>query len=209
MPRSISIIATYPGSAGCTTGYSTNWYNQVLRNAFYQNHNLSISGGSTTDKYTLSASYQTNDGIIIFNNYTRYTVRLNNEFTPTTFLKIGTTASFANQTSQNVPTGRSPKMPIARRPCFRHVNGKFGNTSQYQNVGNPVLDAQNTNDLSHNNRSREMSMWKSDRSSHYRSAPLSTMKRIFRTIGHTPTSTPTTLPSLLPTVAPRARPAVT
>jgi TonB-linked SusC/RagA family outer membrane protein len=32
------------------------------------------------------------------------------------------------------------------------LNGKFGNTSQYQNVGNPVLDAQNTNDLSHNNR---------------------------------------------------------
>ena len=135
------------------TGYSTNWYNQVLRNAFYQNHNLSVSGGSSQDKYALSASYQTNDGIIIFNNYTRYTVRLNNEFNPTSFLKIGTTASFANQTAQNVPTATITEDAYRAAPLVpAMLNGKFGNTSQYQNVGNPVLDAQNTNDLSHSNK---------------------------------------------------------
>jgi TonB-dependent starch-binding outer membrane protein SusC len=135
------------------TGYSTNWYNQVLRNAFYQNHNLSVSGGSSQDKYALSASYQTNDGIIIFNNYTRYTVRLNNEFNPTSFLKIGTTASFANQASQNVPTGTITEDAYRAAPLVpAMLNGKFGNTSQYQNVGNPILDAQNTNDLSHSNK---------------------------------------------------------
>ncbi|HEV3326033.1 MAG TPA: TonB-dependent receptor, partial [Puia sp.] len=136
-----------------TTGYSTNWYNQVLRDAFYQNHNLSVSGGNSQDKYALSASYQTNQGIIIFNNYTRYTVRLNNEFNPTTFLKIGTTASFANQASQNVPTGTITEDAYRAAPLVPAVlNGKFGNTSQFQNVGNPVLDAQNTNDLSHSNK---------------------------------------------------------
>jgi TonB-dependent starch-binding outer membrane protein SusC len=135
------------------TGYSTNWYDKVLRNAFYQNHNLSLSGGSTQDRYALSASYQTNQGIIIFNNYTRYTVRLNNEFTPTSFLKIGTTASFANQAEQNVPTAVITEDAYRAAPLVpAMIDGKFGNTSQYQNVGNPVLDAQNTNDLSHNNR---------------------------------------------------------
>jgi len=135
------------------TGYSTNWYNQVLRNAFYQNHNVSISGSGTQDKYALSLSYQTNEGIIIFNQYTRYTVRFNNEFTPASFLKIGTTASFANQASQNVPTGTITEDAYRAAPLVpAMVNGKFGNTSQYQNVGNPVLDAQNTNDLSHDNR---------------------------------------------------------
>jgi TonB-linked SusC/RagA family outer membrane protein len=135
------------------TGYSTDWYKQVLRNAFYQNHNISISGGSAQNKYALSASYQTNDGIIIFNNYSRYTIRLNDEFTPTSFLKIGTTASFANQTSQNVPTSTITEDAYRAAPLVpAMVNGKFGNTSAYQNVGNPILDAQNTNDLSHNNR---------------------------------------------------------
>ncbi len=119
-------------------GYSTNWYNQVLRNAFYQNHNLSVSGGNSQDKYALSASYQTDEGIIIFNKYTRYTVRLNNEYNPTTFLKIGTTASFANQAAQNVPTGTITEDAYRAAPLVpAMVNGKFGNTSQFQNVGNP------------------------------------------------------------------------
>jgi TonB-dependent starch-binding outer membrane protein SusC len=135
------------------TGYNTNWYNQVLRNAFYQNHNISISGGSSQDKYAVSASYQTDQGIIIFNTYNRYTVRANNEFTPASWLKIGTTASFANQSSQNVPTAQITEDAYRATPLVpAMVNGKFGNTSIYQNVGNPVLDAQETNDLSHNNR---------------------------------------------------------
>ena len=152
-PNILTTGKLFRASRHPATGYSTNWYNQVLRNAFYQNHNLSISGGNTQDKYALSASYQTNDGIIIFNNYTRYTVRLNNEFSPTAFLKIGTTASFANQTAQNVPTGTITEDAYRAAPLVpAMINGKFGNTSQYQNVGNPVLDAQNTNDLSHSNK---------------------------------------------------------
>ena len=135
------------------SGYSTDWYKQVLRNALYQNQNISISGSNSQDKYALSASYQTNQGIIIFNKYTRYTVRLNNEFTPTSFLKIGTTASFANQASQNVPTATITEDAYRASPLVpAMVDGKFGNTSIFQNVGNPVLDAQAIDDLSHNNR---------------------------------------------------------
>jgi TonB-linked SusC/RagA family outer membrane protein len=135
-----------------STGYSTNWYNQILRNAFYQNHTVNASGSSDHNRYSLSMGYLTNEGIIIFNNYKRYTVRLNNEFSPTSFIKIGTTASFANQASQNVPTGTITEDAYRASPLVPGViNGKFGNTSQYQNVGNPVLDAQNTNDLSSGN----------------------------------------------------------
>ena len=135
-----------------STGYDTKWYDRVLRNAFYQTHNVSASGSSEHNRYFLSVGYLTNEGIIIFNKYKRYTIRLNNEFTPTSFLKIGTTASFANQASQNVPTGTITENAYRASPLVPAiVNGKFGNTSQYQNVGNPVLDAQNTNDLSHNN----------------------------------------------------------
>jgi TonB-linked SusC/RagA family outer membrane protein len=134
------------------TGYSTNWYNTVLRNALYQDNTISVSGSSEHNKYSVSAGYLTNEGIIVFNKYSRYTVRVNNEFTPTSFLKIGTTASFANQASQNVPTQIITEDAYRAAPLVPSmVNGKFGNTSQYQNVGNPLLDAQNTNDLSHNN----------------------------------------------------------
>ncbi len=135
-----------------STAYNTKWFNQILRNAFYQNHSISASGSSDHNRYSLSLGYLTDEGIIIFNNYTRYTVRLNNEFTPASFIKIGTTASFANQASQNVPTGTITEDAYRASPLVpAMLNGKFGNTSQYQNVGNSVLDAQNTNDLSHSN----------------------------------------------------------
>jgi TonB-linked SusC/RagA family outer membrane protein len=135
------------------TGYSTNWYKQILRNAFYQNHDVAVSGSSEQNKYSLSLSYQNNEGIINFNDYSRYTVRFNNEFTPASYIKIGTTASFANQTAQNVNTGQITEDAYRAAPLVpAMVNGKFGNTSQFQNVGNPVLDAQNTNDLSHDNK---------------------------------------------------------
>jgi TonB-dependent starch-binding outer membrane protein SusC len=156
MANAKQYIAYQEAATGLPTspsGYSTNWYNQILRNAFYQNHNISVSGAGTQDKYALSVGYQTNNGIIIFNNYNRYTFRFNNEFTPASFLKIGTTASFANQTAQNVPTAIITEDAYRAAPLVpAMLNGKFGNTSQYQNVGNPILDAQNTNDLSHDNR---------------------------------------------------------
>jgi TonB-dependent starch-binding outer membrane protein SusC len=135
------------------TGYSTNWYDEVLQKAFYQNYNLSLSGSSTQDKYALSIGYQTNQGTIINNEYSRFTIRFNNEYTPVSFMKIGTTLSFANQTAQNVPVNSITEDAYRAAPLVpATVNGKFGNTSQYQNVGNPVLDAQGINDLSHNNK---------------------------------------------------------
>ena len=51
------------------TPYNTNWYDQILRNAFYQNYNISIAGSSTQDKYAISGGYQTNQGTIINNDY--------------------------------------------------------------------------------------------------------------------------------------------
>ena len=149
----LAYIQATTGLPAASTPYNTNWFNQILRTAFYQNHNLSISGSSAQDHYALSVGYLTNDGIVIDNDYKRYTIRFNNEFSPTTFLKIGTTASFASQISQNVPVGTMTEDAYRASPLVpAMVNGKFGNTSQYQNVGNPVLDGQTTNDLSHNNK---------------------------------------------------------
>ena len=149
----LAYIQATTGLPAASTPYNTNWFNQIFRTAFYQNHNLSLSGSSAQDHYALSVGYLTNDGILVDNDYKRYTIRFNNEFSPTSFLTIGTTASFASQLSQNVPAGTMTEDAYRASPLVpAMVNGKFGNTSQYQNVGNPVLDGQGTNDLSHNNK---------------------------------------------------------
>ena len=136
------------------TGYNTNWYSEVLRTALYQNNNITVSGSGQNDKYLFGASYLTQQGIIIANDFSRYTIRFNNEFTPASFIKIGTTISYANNISQNPPNVTNNLTEDAYRaaptvPAI--VNGKYGNTSAYQDVGNPVLDAYSTDNLSHSN----------------------------------------------------------
>ena len=74
----INYVQSTLGLPVSPTGYSTNWYDEVLRNAFYQNHNLSISGGNKEDRYAFSASYQTNQGIIIYNDYAITTASIMN-----------------------------------------------------------------------------------------------------------------------------------
>ena len=66
---------------------STDWYGQILRNSWQQNHNLSLSGGSEKSTYFLSAGYLTDEGIVIGNKYNRYTVRANNDFKLTNKIK--------------------------------------------------------------------------------------------------------------------------
>ena len=138
---------------GFTNGTSTDWYNQILRTAFYQNHNLSLSGSSEKNRYLLSLSYLTDEGIVIVNSFNRYTARFNNEFTPTNKLKIGTVASYSSGTGQNVNVGSIFQDAYRASPVIPgQVNGKYGNTSKFQNVGNPILDANNPYDKSVENK---------------------------------------------------------
>ncbi|HSZ34373.1 MAG TPA: SusC/RagA family TonB-linked outer membrane protein, partial [Puia sp.] len=135
------------------TGYSTDWYSQILRTGFYQNHNLSMSGGSDKNKYLLSVGYTTDEGIVIVNNYTRLTARFNNEFTVNEYLKLGILASYSHSVTQNVPLGSIFPDAYRAAPVVPGLlNGKYGNTSKFQNVGNPILDAHGTDDQSIDNR---------------------------------------------------------
>ena len=132
---------------------STDWYGQILRNSWQQNHNLSLSGGSEKSTYFLSAGYLTDEGIVIGNKYNRYTVRANNDFKLTNKIKVGIISSYTTSTNQNVNLGGAYNDSYRAAPIIQSlVNGKYGNTSVYQNVGNPILDIQNGDDKTLDNR---------------------------------------------------------
>lgn len=132
---------------------STDWYSQILRNAFMQNHNLSISGGSEKFKNYLSLGYMADEGIVIKNNFKRFTARLNNDFILHEKLKTGISTSFANSRDQNVNLGTAYNNAYRAAPIIEAVqDGKYGNTSLYQNVGNAVLDINNNDDYAVINR---------------------------------------------------------
>lgn len=132
---------------------STNWYGQILRNGFQQNHGLSINGGTEKSTYFLSAGYFTDQGIVIDNVYKRFTVRANNDFTFNKYVRAGISASYANGNNQIANLGTAYNNAYRAAPIIpSKVNGKYGNTSVYQNVGNPLLDIEKNDNLFIDNR---------------------------------------------------------
>lgn len=76
-----AIIAEGGGNAGeevtGVDGNGTDWQSELLRNAPIQNHNLSFSGGSSSNKYYVSLDYFDQDGVIRYSGMQRYTARVN------------------------------------------------------------------------------------------------------------------------------------
>ncbi len=58
-------------------GGSTNWQDEIFRNAFTQNHNLALSGGANKLTYYASLGMQLQEGIIKNNDLKRYNGRIN------------------------------------------------------------------------------------------------------------------------------------
>jgi TonB-linked SusC/RagA family outer membrane protein len=58
---------------------STDWQDEVTRNAYATNHNVSFSGGSSTTQYLASLNYFKQQGVAISSGLTRYQGRLNGQ----------------------------------------------------------------------------------------------------------------------------------
>ena len=138
--------ATFGITTVPSTGYSTDWYHEILRDAVEQDHSVTVSGATDNTKYLFSVGYANDQGIVINNDYKRFTVRSNEEFKLANNLRLGILASYSNGNNQNVNLGTAYNDAYRAAPIVPgKVNGKYGNTSLYQNVGNPILDINNNN----------------------------------------------------------------
>ena len=128
------------------TGYSTDWYGAILRNAIEQNHAINVSGSSEKVTYLFSADYYDDQGIVSTSDFKRLTLRTNDVFTLASNLKLGILATYSNGNTQNANLSSAYNDAYRAAPITPSViNGKYGNTSLFQNVGNPVLDLNNNN----------------------------------------------------------------
>jgi TonB-dependent starch-binding outer membrane protein SusC len=128
------------------TGYSTDWFGQILRNAVEQSHNISLSGATDKTRYLLSIGYADDQGIVINNDFKRFTIRSNNEFQLAKNLKLGTLVSYTNNHNEDVDLATAYNDAYKASPTIPgQVNSKYGNTSLFQNVGNPILDIKSNN----------------------------------------------------------------
>jgi TonB-dependent starch-binding outer membrane protein SusC len=58
-------------------GEGTNWFKEITRTAMTQNHNISAEGGTAAVRYFVSANYTNQEGIVLANDFTRYSLRAN------------------------------------------------------------------------------------------------------------------------------------
>ncbi len=126
-------------------GGNTDWYDEVLKRGFFQNHNLSLSGGSDKINYFFSAGYLSDEGIIRTNSFDRFTIRNNNDYKITSKFKISTLLSYSRTDVRNVDIGVFNVAYRAAPYIVAKQNGLYGNTSLANNVGNPILDQDKNN----------------------------------------------------------------
>jgi TonB-linked SusC/RagA family outer membrane protein len=142
---------------------NTNWYSTILRNALEQTHNISFSGGTDKSTYLFNAGYMNDQGIILDNTFKRLTLRLNSEYFITDQVKLGVQTSYTNSINENgfnnINIDPNGNVGGVYNDAYRaapiipnKINGLYGNTSAYQNVGNPLLDLHDNSVKVDNNR---------------------------------------------------------
>ncbi len=96
-------VAVQPGIASYNGAIDTDWANELLQTGSVQDFNASISGGSATSSYLISAGYFKDEGTLLARNFDRKSFRINTESTKGRF-KFGEnfalSTSIANSPSQ-------------------------------------------------------------------------------------------------------------
>ncbi|WP_335964485.1 TonB-dependent receptor [Galbibacter sp. PAP.153] len=142
--------------------YDTDWYDELISNAFSVNNNVSVSGGSDNVDYFFSINNYSEDGLLEGQKYNRTTIRSNNTFKlfdGKLKLTPNINMSFINQNPKgfgvfNDAYRQSPLVPVyydSGQFGQNYVNqstgvvtyiGQPGETiGQLNSIGNPVANA--------------------------------------------------------------------
>ncbi len=71
------------------TGEGTDWYDALTAPAALHRHSLGFNGGSETSRFYIGFGVQEQQGIVIGNDFKRYSLRANSEFDLTKRIRIG------------------------------------------------------------------------------------------------------------------------
>jgi TonB-linked SusC/RagA family outer membrane protein len=116
-----------------TLGDGSDWQRALYRSGFKQEYNLSVSGGTKSINYNISGSYLDQTGIIINNDFSRFTLRGSLNVKAYKWLDLGLTANIG-QTEKN--TGMADWAVVGnalyQAPNISIVNqdGSWGKTAE-------------------------------------------------------------------------------
>ncbi len=78
-----------------TNKEGTDWFRSVFDQSFSHSHQLTLSGATDKSNYSLGMGYLNNEGTLLGTYFTRYSFRVNTEFRPTDWLRVGENIQFS------------------------------------------------------------------------------------------------------------------
>ncbi len=141
-----------------TPSYNTDWQDELYKNAVFQRHNLTFSGGGEKVRYHLSGAYQDQPGIIDPTFQKRINFRSNIDADLNDRLQVGMNIFVTNTDNREVQEGRFHQGPIMGAliyaPIFRaylpdgslakNEMAAWGPNYAMQSIENPVALARET-----------------------------------------------------------------
>lgn len=106
-PGDVASILTDPVEyKNYMAGNSIDWHDVLLRQGNTKNISMSLSGGTEKFRYYMNGDAYLETGIVQRSNYNRYSFRLNADYQPYDFLKVGTrvqvSKSYADETGSTL-----------------------------------------------------------------------------------------------------------
>lgn len=137
---------------------NTYWTDEIFRNAFLQNYNLSVSGGNKVSKFFLGLNYNDENGTIHKTSNKQYTIRLNSDHNIGKRITIGENFSFTqgNYVSQDErneyisPLSSSIQMLPFVPVMATDGSGNFAyrEAGMSSNIANPMAQIEYNNNIS-------------------------------------------------------------
>jgi TonB-dependent starch-binding outer membrane protein SusC len=145
-------------------GKGTDWQEAIFQQAPMQSYQLSATGGNENTQYAISGGYFRQEGIIINSDFDRYSFRTNLDQKVSNRFKVGSSVSLSYIKSKGVLTGAlgagtgtllpgattsallfPPTLPVLDSTV---AGGYTFEDDRGRNIGNPVADALETDNIS-------------------------------------------------------------
>ena len=125
----------------------TNWWKTLFQPALTQNHQLTLSGATDKSSFALGFGYLNDNGTMLNSYFKRYSLRVNTEFRPKPWLKVGENMEFSYAAANN-PGGRQFNNYVAQlyslSPLLptHDIKGNIAGTNgaPLMGGGNPLID---------------------------------------------------------------------
>lgn len=129
-----------------------NWQDYLYQTGVAQDHQITLSGGTVTDRYSLTAGFTNSDGVIKTSNFKRGSVRFNysRDISKRLTLSVNTSGSITENTRQpsakSNPTS-SDRGTVLAALTFRPIDAPYDENDEINGIqGNPLAVIAGTKD---------------------------------------------------------------